>query len=92
MLLIKGNVIMYLRKITETKPFLALTLKKTRGSRGKTTKIYCFCVYALNIDIPYDGKRVPIAKHLRGSRGKTTKLHCFCVHALPKLKWFETVL
>ena len=86
MLLIKGNVIMYLRKITETKPFLALTLKKTRGSRGKTTKIYCFCVYALNIDIPYDGKRVPIAQHLRGSRGKTTKITLFLCACPPKIK------
>ena len=95
MLLIKGNVIMYLRKITETKPFLALTLK-TRGSRGKTTKIYCFCVYALNIDIPYDGKRKSCMraiiiklhpscinhKQIQRATGKTAKIHCFCVYAI----------
>ena len=42
MLLIKGNVIMYLRKITETKPFLALTLKKLEGLGVKLQKYTVF--------------------------------------------------
>ena len=42
MLLIKGNVIMYLRKITETKPFLALTLKKLEGPGVKLQKYTVF--------------------------------------------------
>ena len=53
-------------------------------------------MYALNIDIPYDGKRKSCMraiiiklhpscinhKQIQRATGKTAKLHCFCVYAI----------
>ena len=74
--------------------FLAWTLKILWGTRGKTTKLHCFAVYAPLIHTPcnrngHHGQKikkhlilVSIKKKLWGNRVKTTKLHCICVYAL----------
>ena len=56
MILIKEEVVMYISRITETTPFLSLTIKKLEGPGIKLQNYTVFFVYAPYIYTPCNGK------------------------------------